>query len=107
MQIDKAMELIYNIIHEQSESLTSDQLEALNLGLSALKTVADFKLNFSQLATDHVSRETILGRKLLEVTKFQCDGIRCVNCQYFDSAYGCTSQFAGRLVYQLEKETKA
>lgn len=59
MPIEKAMELIYNIIHEQSESLTSDQLEALNLGLSALKTIEDMKLKSASLYGSNVSRETI------------------------------------------------
>lgn len=63
IDIDRAMELIYNIIHEQSESLTSEQLEALNLGLLALKTIADMKLKSAKLYGSNVSRETILGKK--------------------------------------------
>lgn len=101
MPINKAMELIYNFIHEQSESLTSDQLEALNLGLSALKTVDDFKLN-------NVSRETILGRKLIELAEFDCHGKSCSKCKHFDSVLaGCTSSSAGYLIHLFEKEMKA
>ena len=101
MPINKAMELIYNLIHEQSESFTSDQLEALNLGLSALKTVEDFKLN-------NVSRETILGKKLIELAGFDCHGKSCSKCKHFDSVLaGCTSSSAGYLIHLFENETKA
>lgn len=101
MPINKAMELIYNIIHEQSESLTSDQLEALNLGLSALKTIEDFKLN-------NVSRETILGKKLIELADFDCKGKQCIGCEYLNiTATACTSATATVLIKLLEKETKA
>lgn len=86
MPINTAMELIYNLIHEQSESLTSEQLEALNLGLSALKTIDDFKLNFSQLTSEYVSRETILGKKLVELANYNCHGKSCTGCSYFDKA---------------------
>lgn len=102
MPINKAMELIYNIIHEQSESLTSEQLEALNLGLSALKTIEDFKLFSSSLygsqvtkyadtdsinsdQSNNVSRETILGRKLVELAGYKCTGKSCTDCTYFDN----------------------
>lgn len=101
MPIDKAMELIYNIIHEQSESLTSEQLEALNLGLSALKTIEDFKLN-------NVSRETILGRKLIELADYDCEGELCESCKCFDvmrSNAECSSAIANYIICVLEKET--
>lgn len=107
MPIDKAMELIYNLIHEQSESLTSDQLEALNLGLSALKTIADFKLN-------NVSRETILGKKLIDLSEYDCTSNLCSECKYynirqsaFPSPYECSSVTATQIIHLLEKEIKA
>jgi hypothetical protein len=83
MPINKAMELIYNIIHEQSESLTSDQLEALNLGLSALKTIEDMKLKSASLYGSNVSRETklflnsIYGAKNMGIKYADTDSIRC------------------------------
>ncbi len=125
MPIDKAMELIYNIIHEQSESLTSEQLEALNLGLSALKTIKDFKLYSSSLygslvtkyadtdsihtdQLDNVSRETILGRKLIELSNYNCSGKSCTDCKFFDKATkSCLPLCASFIVNSVEKETKA
>lgn len=77
MPIKKAMELIYNIIHEQSESLTSDQLEALNLGLSALKTVEDMKLKSASRYGSNVSRETILGKKDKHFQYADTDSVYC------------------------------
>ena len=98
IEIDKAMELIYNIMHEQSENFTTDQLEALNLGLSALKTVADFKLN-------NVSRETILGRKLIKLAGYNCAGKSCTDCIYFDkSIQTCLPVCAGYIIHSAEKD---
>ena len=101
MPINKAMELIYNFIHEQSESLTSEQLEALNLGLSALKTIEDFKLN-------NVSRETIFGKKLIALASVNCDNKKCSECEYWDKiTCNCLSASAGYLAHIFEKEMKA
>ncbi len=98
IEIDRAMELIYNIMHEQSESFTIDQLEALNLGLSALKTVADFKLN-------NVSRETILGRKLIKLAGYDCTGKSCKDCIYFDKdIQTCLPVCAGYIIHSVEKD---
>lgn len=106
MPIEKAMELIYNLIHEQSESLTSDQLEALNLGLSALKTIEDMKSKSASLYGSNVSRETILGRKLIELAEFDCKGKQCIGCEYLNiTATTCTSATATILIKLLEKET--
>lgn len=108
MPIDKAMELIYNIIHEQSESLTSEQLEALNLGLSALKTIEDMKLKSAKLYGSNVSRETILGRKLIELANYNCSGKSCTDCKFFDKATkSCLPLCASFIVNSVEKETKA
>lgn len=104
IEIERAMELIYNIIHEQSESLTSEQLEALNLGLSALKTIEDMKLKSASLYGSNVSRETILGRKLIELAGYNCAGMSCTGCSYYDKANNsCLPLCACYIVNLLER----
>lgn len=105
MTFNQDINIIYNYLHEQSESLTSSQLLAFNDAISALKTLQDAKTH-----TSNISRETMLGAKLLEIANFNCTYLPCGTCPHLSidprhKLPHCQSNEALKLIEYIEKET--